>query len=106
MIEDPFTAIVSDLDPLVITAPTIRSGTTLLQRLLCSSSRALIYGELCAQDLEFFLNFYTFKSQQYNRRHEEVSTTLRNVLARDVNDWIPTLMPEISGYLRTIRRAE
>ena|SRR3989441_4957674 len=105
MIEDSFSAIVSDLDPLVITAPTIRSGTTLLQRLLCSSSKALIYGELCAQDLEFFLNFYAFKSQQYNCRQEEVSTSLRRVLAGDVNDWIPTLMPEIPDYLRAIGRA-
>ena len=53
--------LISDLDPLVITSPVIRSGTTLLQRLLCSSPSALIYGELCAQDLEFFLNLYTFK---------------------------------------------
>jgi hypothetical protein len=105
MIQDSFNAIVSDLDPLVITAPTIRSGTTLLQRLLCSSSRALIYGELCGQDLEFFLNFYAFKSQQYNCRQEEVSSSLRKVLAGDVNDWIPTLMPEIPDYLRAIGRA-
>ena len=97
--------IVSDLDPLVITAPTIRSGTTLLQRLLCSSPRALIYGELCAQDLEFFLNLYAFKSQQYTCRREEMSAALRNVLAGEVNDWIPGLMPDISEYLRAIGRA-
>ena len=97
--------IVSDLDPLVITAPTIRSGTTLLQRLLCSSPRALIYGELCAQDLEFFLNLYAFKSQQYRCRQEEMSAALRNVLAGEVNDWIPGLMPDVSEYLRAIGRA-
>jgi Sulfotransferase family len=105
MTENAPKAIVSDLDPFVITAPTIRSGTTLLQRLLCSSSKALIYGELCAQDLEFFLNFYTFKSQQYRFRHQEVSTSLSNVLARDVKQWIPTLMPEIPEYLSAIGRA-
>jgi hypothetical protein len=105
MTENSPKAIVSDLDPLVITAPTMRSGTTLLQRLLCSSSKALIYGELCAQDLEFFLNFYTFKSHQYSYRHQEVSTSLRNVLTRDVNQWIPTLMPEIPEYLNAIGRA-
>src|SRR5690348_2062800 len=102
MTEDLFKAVVSDLDPLIVTAPTIRSGTTLLQRLLCSSSKALIYGELCAQDLEFLLNFYAFKSHQYKCRHEEVSTSLRKVMAGDVNDWIPTVMPEISGYMKAI----
>src|SRR2546428_5771682 len=99
MTEDSLGTIVSDLDPLVITAPTIRSGTTLLQRLLCSSHRALIYGELCAQDLEIFLNLYAFKSQQYNSRREEAAVALEQVLAGDVNNWIPGLMPEISGYL-------
>lgn len=105
MIENPSKAVVSDLDPLIITAPTIRSGTTLLQRLMCSSRKALIYGELCAQDLEMFLNFYIFKSQQYNCRREEVSKSLRQVLAGEVNDWIPTLMPEVSDYLDAIGRA-
>src|SRR2546430_11958252 len=102
MIDDSLRAIVSDLDPLIITASTIRSGTTLLQRLMCSSRKALIYGELCAQDLEIFLNFYTFKSQQYACRREEVSTSLRKVLAGDVNDWIPTLMPDVSEYLKAM----
>lgn len=105
MIEEPLKAIISDLDPLVITAPSIRSGTTLLQRLLCSSHRALIYGELCGQDLEIFLNFYAFKSQQYNSRREEAAVALEQVLAGDVNNWIPGLMPEISGYLGAMGRA-
>lgn len=39
---------------IIITLPTIRSGTTLPQRLLCSATNALIYGATCAQDLEFF----------------------------------------------------
>ena len=51
----PPTAFVTDLDPMIITAPTIRSGTTLVQRLLCSSTRGLIFGEPIAQDLEFFV---------------------------------------------------
>src|SRR5437870_397808 len=103
--EDPFAAIASDLDPLVITAPAIRSGTTLLQRLLCSSRSALIFGELCAQDLEFFLNLYVFKSQQYQSRHDEVATALERVLGGNVNDWIPTLMPDVSEYLKAMGRA-
>ena len=102
MIDNSYKPVVSDLDPLIITAPTIRSGTTLLQRLMCSSRRALIYGELCAQDLEMFLNFYVFKSQQYDCRRAEVSNSLRQVLAGEVNDWIPTLMPEVSEYLKAI----
>ncbi len=104
MMEEQFKAIASDLDPLVISAPTIRCGTTLLQRLLCSSSKALIYGELCAQDLEFFLNLYAFKSRQYQTRNDEVATALDNVLGGDVNNWIPTLMPDLAEYLKALGR--
>jgi Sulfotransferase family len=104
MIEEPFKAIASDLDPLVISAPTIRCGTTLLQRLLCSSSRALIYGELCAQDLEFLLNLYVFKSQQYQTRKREVAAALDSVLTRNVDNWIPTLMPDVDEYLKALGR--
>src|SRR5262249_54660288 len=64
-----------------------------------------IYGEPCAQDLEIFLNFYTLKSKQYDCRQAEVSTALAQVLSGNVNDWIPTLMPDISEYLQAIGKA-
>jgi len=101
----PKGVVAADLDPLIITAPVIRSGTTLLQRLLCSSRRALIYGELCAQDLEFFLNLYTFKVQEYTYHKQMYATGLDKVLKGDVNDWIPDLMPDIDGYLAALSRS-
>jgi hypothetical protein len=91
--------LISELDPIIITAPVIRSGTTLLQRLLCSSSRTLIYGELVAQDLEFFVNLYTFKAQEYTYRRHLLARNLQQVLEGDVNDWIPDLMPDVDAYL-------
>jgi hypothetical protein len=94
--------LISDLDPLVITSPVIRSGTTLLQRLLCSSPSALIYGELCAQDLEFSLNLYTFKQRQYSSRQADFASGLQKVLAGDANDWIVDLMPDIEQYLAAL----
>lgn len=94
-----FNPFISDLDPIIITAPTIRSGTTLLQRLLCSSPRALIYGELVAQDLEFFVNLYTFKAQEYTHRRHLLARDLQQVLEGDVDDWIPDLMPDVDAYL-------
>jgi hypothetical protein len=95
----------ADLDPLIITAPVIRSGTTLLQRLLCSSRQALIYGEMCAQDLEFFLNLYTFKAQEYNYHKPTFTLGLQRVLAGEVNDWIPDLMPDVDGYLAAMSQS-
>ncbi len=101
----PANAVLTDLDPLIITAPTIRAGTTLLQRLLCSSRAALIYGELVAQDLEFFLNLYTFKAQTYTYKGRALAQGLEQVLAGGVNDWIPDLMPDVNEYLAALGQA-
>ncbi len=55
----------TDFDPLLLSSPTIRSGTTLLQRLLCSSrsfSFFRLFGDLNgnriadSMDLSIFLN--------------------------------------------------
>jgi len=101
----PTNEVIAELNPLIITSPTIRAGTTLLQRLLCSSPKALIYGELCAQDLEFYLNLYTFKVQEYNYHRQRFTNGIDRVLNREVNDWIPDLMPDIDGYLAAISQS-
>jgi len=101
----PANAIIRELDPLIITSPTPRSGTTLLQRLLCSSRRALIYGEKCAYDLEFFLNIYAYKAQEYGFQRERYQQDLQKVLNGEVNDWILTLAPDVDGYLAAIQAA-
>jgi hypothetical protein len=98
-------ALVTDLDPLIISSPVPRSGTTLLQRLFCSSRSTLIYGEKCAQDLEFFLNIYAFKTQEYNYSRERNQQNLQKVLRGEVNDWLQELMPETDGYLAAMQRA-
>src|SRR5512136_1426094 len=98
-------AVVTDLDPLIVTSPTPRSGTTLLQRLLCSSPSTLIFGEKCAHDLELFLNIYTYKVQEYNFQREKYQQDLEKVLRGEVNDWILDLTPDIDGYLAAMQRA-
>jgi hypothetical protein len=42
----------SELEPLFVTAPVTRCGTTLLQRLICSAPNALLFGESVAADME------------------------------------------------------
>ena len=97
--------IATDLDPLIVTSPPPRSGTTLLQRLLCSSHKTLIFGEQCAQDLELFLNIYAFKAQEYHYQRERSQRQLQKVLHGEVNDWLQDLMPETDGYLLAMRKA-
>jgi hypothetical protein len=95
----------SELDPLIVTSPVIRSGTTLVQRLLCSSPRTLIFGETAAEDLALFLNVYIFKAQQYQHQMQRYAEATRQVLAGNVNEWIPDLMPDVNGYLAALGRA-
>lgn len=92
-----------DLDPLIITSPTPRCGTTLLQRLLCSSQRALIFGEKSIHDLEIFLNIYMAKAQEYDYSRESYKQELQKVLHGEVNEWIFSLMPDLDGYLAALQ---
>jgi hypothetical protein len=94
-----------DLDPLFITSPSIRCGTTVLQRLLCSSRHALIYGELCGADLEVYLNLYVFKTKEYGIRKQIYAAGLRDVLQGKTDEWIPDLMPDIDSYLAALAQS-
>ena len=96
---------ITDLNPVIITSPTIRSGTTLLQRLLCSATNALIYGETCAHDLELFLTVYQSRALMYGMGKPGYAARLSRVQAGEVNDWILDLMPGIDGYLEALGRS-
>jgi len=85
--------------PICITSPLRRSGTTLLQRLLCSSPDALIYGESCANDFNLLANLFSNKEMLFLQNKEARNHQLQEVLNGNVNDWIPDLMPEIDGYI-------
>jgi hypothetical protein len=97
--------IASSLDPIIITSPTIRSGTTLLQRLLCSSRNALIYGEECGKDMELMMQLYAAKIATYSQSRQRSSVSLQKVLEGDVNDWILDLMPDMDGYMESLGRS-
>ncbi len=102
MPENGFT---SDLDPLIVTSPIQRSGTTLLQRLLCSAPNTLIYGEGAAADLEFFLTVHAMKVQEQGMWRQVNQQKMERVLRGDVNDWILDLKPDAEGYLLALQKA-
>lgn len=91
--------------PILIASPVRRSGTTLLQRLLCSASNALIFGETCANELFMGSNLLLNKQLLLQASKAAHNRQLKAVLEGDVNDWIPDLMPEIDGYLQVHRNA-
>lgn len=91
--------------PILLTSPTIRCGTTLLQRLLCSSSNAVIYGEEIGKDLELQLQIFTSRKMIYTHSRHRFSSSLERVMQGDTKDWIPDLMPDIDGYLEALHQA-
>ena len=91
------------LDPILIASPVRRSGTTLLQRLLCSAENALIYGESCANDLQFMSNFFTSRQLYLGASSMVRDQQLKEVLDGKVNDWIPDLMPPTKAYLEALK---
>ncbi len=89
--------------PICIAAPVRRSGTTLLQRLLCSATNALIYGETCANDFQSMAGMYANKEPFMNHAKDWRNDQLKKVLNGEVNDWIPDLMPDIDYYLKSYK---
>jgi len=82
------------LSPVLIASPVHRSGTTLLQRLLCSSPDALIFGETLANDMNFFASMLQNKQMLMGGGNNRRAVQLEQVLKGDVNDWIPDIMPD------------
>ncbi len=85
--------------PICIASPLRRSGTTLIQRLICSASNGLIYGETCANDFQMISNLFTSKKSFLLQHKDWRNDQIKKVLKGEVNDWIPDLMPDIDSYI-------
>lgn len=90
--------------PLLLTSPAIRSGSTLVQRLLCSASDALVYGEEVGKDLELQLQVLAARRLVYRQSRPRFEQALAGVLAGRTDDWIIDLMPDIGAYLASLGR--
>jgi hypothetical protein len=95
---------VRDLDPVLLTSPAVRSGTTLLQRLLCSAGNALVYGEEVGKDLDLQLQVLAAREHVYRHHRQAFADRLAGVLAGDRDQWLVDLMPDIDGYLGALRQ--
>ncbi|MCI5084169.1 MAG: sulfotransferase [Saprospiraceae bacterium] len=84
---------IAKLKPVLVASPVHRSGTTLLQRLLCSSPDALIFGESLANDLNMLISFLENKKMLLGGQDDWRAKQLDAVLQGDVNEWIPDIVP-------------
>ena len=90
--------------PILITAPLHRSGTTLVQGLLCSSNTSLIYGETSASELQTMIDLYPFKLSNIRFAGINRERKLEEVLMGNTNNWLPDLMPSFKKWLSKIEK--
>jgi hypothetical protein len=100
----PFPGPVSDLDPIVVTSPSIRCGTTLVQRLLCSSGEAVIWGEVAGQELETAASYLAGRALLLRGHAERLAEGRRRVLEEAVDEWLVDLTPDVEAYLQALGR--
>ena len=91
--------------PLLVTSPTLRSGSTLVQRLLCSAPDAIIYGEEIGKDLDLLLQILASRRQVYAHSRSRLEQGLAKVLEGDANQWLIDLMPGLETYDAALRDA-
>ncbi|MGL4400497.1 MAG: sulfotransferase [Luteolibacter sp.] len=93
------------MSPVIVLSPLQRSGTTLIQRLLCSAPNALIYGDTVGQEAEFFAKYAMARGQMIGFQQSQIAPVLEAVLRGDVSDFITPLAPTMSTYLASFRAA-
>ena len=86
-----------NIAPIIILAPSPRAGTTLIQRLICSSENAIIYGDPVGQEIEFLVAYAETKKDTYSRSYSPaINASRASVIERSDRNFIASLMPESS----------
>jgi hypothetical protein len=86
--------------PIIIASPTPRCGTTLLQRLFCSSDNAFVYGEDLAHHVRTLTNFVIGIKQSFDATGAESDADIERALAGTLTDWRPGLMAPSAVMLK------
>ena len=89
----------SYINPVFVISSTGRTGTTLLQRLICSANNGICYGEKTLMDLLVRINQVANFENQIKDESEHFDAILNNILEGKVNVWIPELFPQIDEYI-------
>ncbi len=79
------------LSPVIVTSPTARCGTTLVQRLLTSSENAFVYGEEVGHQIRTVTVWLLGLLRQFERVRQSADADFRRALAGALTDWRPGL---------------
>ena len=88
------------LSPVIITAPTARCGTTLVQRLLCTGDNSFVYGEEVGLHVRTLTGFLIGLIQQFERGGEAADAEFVRALSGDQTHWSPGLTPPTQVMLK------
>lgn len=77
--------------PIIVTSPSPRCGTTLVQRLLCASDNAFIYGEEIGHQLRTLTAWLFGLMRHWEQTGLSVDQDFARCLAGELNDWRPGL---------------
>jgi hypothetical protein len=86
--------------PVIITSPTTRCGTTLVQRLLSSADNAFVYGEEIGLQIKTLCGWFVSQIQHLDHNAEAQDADFEAALAGSLTDWRPGLMPPSQIMLR------
>lgn len=86
--------------PIVISSPSSRCGTTLVQRLLTASDNGFIYGEEIGQQIHVLTGWLTGQLRFVERTGQAMDAEFEQALAGTLKDWRPGLMPPSSVMLK------
>lgn len=87
------------ITPVVITSPTTRCGTTLMQRLFCSGANSICYGEDMGLAMSMMGNVLNNMLATLPPLKDELNSQRDAVIKGDTGSWTPNLMPDVDGYL-------
>jgi len=85
--------------PIILTSPTTRCGTTLLQRLFLSSDNAICYGEDIGTNLNMLTTILMSQLKTVPPFKDDLNAQREAILAGNTDNWTPNVMPDIDGYL-------
>ena len=89
-----------ELAPIIVASPTPRCGTTLVQRLFCSSQNAFVYGEDLGHHIRTLTTFTVGIKQSVVQTGHQSVAVIAVALAGTLNDWRPGMMAPSAVMLK------
>lgn len=86
--------------PIIVTSPTTRCGTTLVQRVLCASDNAIVYGEEIGRQFQTLTALFANQIRHSEHRAQTPDEDFARAISGALTDWRPSLAPPPRVLLR------